>query len=140
MVTLKLLATLTDSNGNPLSGKTIEFYHSRDGVNYTLIDTKTTNENGQAETVYEVTEYGTHYFKARFPGDLEYELSEAMATYEYPAPSPIEVLMSQLQSFINMLPQLLIMLILMMVLMSFMSSMIRMFTRMGEGVERARRR
>ena len=140
MVSLKLIATLTDISGNPLPSKTIEFYHSKDGVNYTLIDTKTTNENGQAETVYEATEYGTHYFKARFPGDSVYDASEASATYEYPAPSPVELLVAQLQSLINIVPQLLLLLILIMILMSFMSSMIRAFTRVGEGVERAGRR
>lgn len=139
MVMLKLIAMLTDANGNPLSGKTIEFYHSLDGVNYALIGTSITDTNGQASITYEITQTGIHYFKARFPGDDVYDASEAIATYEYPAPSPVEVLVTQLQSLINIVPQLLLLLILIMILMSFMSSMIRAFTGVGEGVERARR-
>jgi len=140
MVSLKLVATLTDVNGNPLSGKTIEFYRSTDGVNYTLLGTATTNTNGQASLIDEITEPGKYYYKARFPGDETYDASEATATYEYPAPSPVELLVTQLQSLINIVPQLLLLLILIMILMSFMSSMIRAFTRIGEGVERAGRR
>jgi len=83
MPTLKLTAKLTDGEGNPLSGKTIEFYKSTDGVNFTLIATKTTDTNGVAETTDEITSYGTYYYKARFPGDETYEASEATATYTY---------------------------------------------------------
>jgi len=83
MPTLKLVATLTDGEGNPLSGKAIEFYRSSDGVNFTLITTKTTDSNGVAETTDEVTSYGTYYYKARFPGDNTYEASEATVTYTY---------------------------------------------------------
>lgn len=83
MVTLKLVAKLTDGSGNPLSGKTIEFYRSIDNVNFTLITTKTTDENGIAETIDEVTSYGTYYYKARFPGDGTYEASEDVEVYVY---------------------------------------------------------
>jgi len=89
MVTLRLIATLKDSAGNPLGGKTIEFYHSLDGVNYTLIGTATTDTSGQASITYEATQAGTHYFKARFPGDEYYEASEATATYTVAAAKPI---------------------------------------------------
>ena len=140
MVVLRLIATLTDINDNPLPNKTIEFYRSTDGVNYILIGTATTDANGIAEITDEITEPGRYYYKARFPGDDVYDASEATAIYEYPAPSPVEVLMTQLQSLINIVPQLLLLLILIMILMSFMSSMIRAFTRVGEGVERAGRR
>ena len=83
MPTLKLTATLKDSGGNPLSGKTIEFYKSTDNVNFTLIATKTTNENGVAEATDEITSYGTYYYRARFPGDETYDASEATASYTY---------------------------------------------------------
>jgi len=83
MPTLKLTARLTDGEGNPLSGKTIEFYKSTDNINFTLIAAKTTDENGAAETTDEITSYGTYYYKARFPGDETYEASEATASYTY---------------------------------------------------------
>ena len=82
MVKLKLVARLTDIHGNPLSNKTIEFYRRTTG-SYTLIATGTTNESGEADTVDEVTAYGTYYYKARFPGDPDYEASEAEASYTY---------------------------------------------------------
>ena len=93
MVTLKLTARLTDVDGNPLPNKTIEFYVSTDNVNFTLIDTRTTDSNGTAETIYEAEEPGTYYFKARFPGDDMYEPSEAVTSYTVeaaptPAPTP----------------------------------------------------
>ena len=87
MVSLKLLATLTDINGNPLPNKTIEFYKSIDGVNYNLIGTALTDSNGQASVIDEVTEPGRYYYKARFPGDELYEASEATAVYEYAVPT-----------------------------------------------------
>jgi len=83
MPTLKLTATLSDGEGNPLANKTIEFYRSTDNVNFTLIDTKATDENGVAETTDEVISYGTYYYKARFPGDDTYEEAEATASYTY---------------------------------------------------------
>jgi len=83
MPTLKLTATLKDTEGNPLSGKTIEFYKSSDGINFSLITTKTTNAEGVAEATDEITAYGTYYYKARFPGDDQYEASEAVASYTY---------------------------------------------------------
>jgi len=83
MPTLKLTATLKDSGGNPLSGKTIEFYKSTDNVNFYLIAIKTTDDNGIAETTDEITAFGTYYYKAWFPGDETYDASEATASYTY---------------------------------------------------------
>jgi len=80
MVRLKLTAKLTDAEGNPLAGKPIEFYKSYDKVTYTLIETKTTNTEGIAETTDEIM-FGTVHYKARFPGDETYESSEAEASY-----------------------------------------------------------
>ena len=83
MVKLKLLATLTDVNDNPLPNKTIEFYRSTDRVNYQLLGTATTDENGQAYIFDEVVTRGTYYYKARFPGDPDYDASEAEETFTY---------------------------------------------------------
>jgi len=83
LVKLKLLTTLTDSDGNPLPNKTIEFYRSTDGVNYTLLGTATTDTNGQAYIFDEVTVRGTYYYKARFPGDPDYESAEDVETFTY---------------------------------------------------------
>ena len=82
MVKLKLTAKLTDIHGTPLSNKTIEFYRRTTG-SYTLIATGTTDENGEASAVDEVTAYGTYYYKARFPGDPDYEESEAETSFTY---------------------------------------------------------
>jgi len=81
MTQLKLTATLTDLDGNPLPNKTINFYYSRDAVTWTPLDTKTTDSNGQAETIFSTNETGTFYFKAEFPGDDQYEPSSAVASY-----------------------------------------------------------
>ena len=83
MTTLRLTATLKDVSGNPLSGKTVEFYRSTDNVSFSLIAASTTDENGVAEATDEVTVQGTYYYKARFPGDDVYEPSEASASYTY---------------------------------------------------------
>lgn len=117
MVRLRILATLTDIDGNPLPNKTIEFYVSTDDVNYTLIDTKTTDSNGVAETTYEVMQYGTYYFKARFPGDETYDASEAKASYTYGFD------WSQLlQQIMNLLPYLIMILIIVLVISLIVSA------------------
>ena len=69
-----LTARLTDSNGNPLSNKTIRFY-----ANSTLIDQKVTDINGIATTNH--TPMGTTIYVAEFPGDEHYEASRAEVTY-----------------------------------------------------------
>jgi len=79
MVTLQLEAVLKDINGNPLSGKPINFYYSYDQETWNLIETKTTDSNGKATTTFETSR--TTYFKARFEGDEDYEASEATASY-----------------------------------------------------------
>jgi len=79
MVTLQLTATLKDINGNPLSGKPINFYYSYDQETWNLITTVNTDENGVATTTHETTQ--TTYYKAVFEGDDVYEPSEATASY-----------------------------------------------------------
>jgi len=78
MVTLQLIATLTDGT-NPLSGKTIEFYYSYDGVTYNLISSEVTDSNGRASTTHETEQ--TTWYKAVFSGDEFYESSEAVRKY-----------------------------------------------------------
>ena len=79
MVTLQLTATLKDINGNPLSGKPINFYYSYDQQTWNLIATVNTDVNGVATTTHETTQ--STYYKAVFEGDDEYEPSEATASY-----------------------------------------------------------
>jgi len=92
MVTLQLTAVLKDVDNNPLANKTINFYKSTDGVNYTLIDTKTTDASGTATTTDEITATGTYYYKAEFPGDDVYDYASDVETYIYQAGVPQFVL------------------------------------------------
>lgn len=84
-VTVLLHARLTDANGNPLSRKEVIFEYSYDGVTYTEIARRTTDENGDA--------YATHtamtrtIYRARFEGDETYEPSSATAEFA-PANDP----------------------------------------------------
>jgi len=90
-VTLKLTAALT-SDGTPLSGKTINFYYSYDGLTWTSIGSQTTDANGQASVIH--TTDRTTYYRAVFLGDPDYEPSSATATYTppgQPPPPPSEV-------------------------------------------------
>ncbi|RLC36752.1 hypothetical protein DRH29_03870 [candidate division Kazan bacterium] len=117
MPTLKIVATLTDVNGNPLSGKTIEFYKSTDNVNFTLIATKTTDTNGEAETTDEITQAGTYYYKARFPGDDTYDEAEVVASYTY---SPME---EWIQAFMNLLPWIVMIMIIILIIALLVSAL-----------------
>jgi len=76
MVTLRLIATLKDINGNPLSGKPINFYYSYDQETWNLITTVNTDENGVATTTHETTQ--STYYKAIFEGDDKYKPSSAL--------------------------------------------------------------
>jgi len=79
MTTVELIAKLTDSSGNPLSGKTITFYYSYDGVNYTQIAQSTTDSSGTATTTHTTSQ--KTYYKASFAGDSQYDPSSATAVY-----------------------------------------------------------
>ena len=95
MVKLLLKATLKDGEGNPLSGKTIEFYYSYDKSTWNLIESKTTDENGECTSQHETDK--TTYYKARFAGDETYEEAEAIAEYYIsPPPTLAEQMMSML--------------------------------------------
>ena len=82
MATVKLVARLTDTDGNPLSGETITFSYSYDGVNYTQISQSVTDSTGTAIAIHETTQ--TTYYMASFGGDSEYEPASAVATYTPP--------------------------------------------------------
>jgi len=78
-VTLRVVARLTDSGGNPLQGKIIDFYYSYDGVLFNYIDSGVTDYNGTA-SVEHVTDKRTWY-RAVFSGDDLYDGSSAMTTF-----------------------------------------------------------
>jgi len=69
---------VTDST--PLSGKTVNFYYW-DGSQYVLIDSQTTNVDGEASISYDAT--ADTIFKAEFAGDATYDASEDTAPYSY---------------------------------------------------------
>ena len=69
--TYQLLATLVDGEGNPLSGKTVNFYFSTDSSTWTLLGSNYTNAEGEASYTVEVTRSG--FYKAEFPGDEAYD-------------------------------------------------------------------
>lgn len=81
MVVVKVIAKLTDADGNVLVGKPIDFYRSYDGVTWELLDTVPTNTNGISEITDTVDKYGTVYYKAVFPGDEIYSSSEAVGYF-----------------------------------------------------------
>ena len=75
--TVELDATLTDINGNPLPGKTINFYYRESGsTEWTQIGSQTTDQNGKATMTYQLPP-GTYDFRAEFPGDETYAPSDA---------------------------------------------------------------
>jgi hypothetical protein len=90
MVTVRLSARLVDSSGNSLSGKTIYFYVSRDGSNWTDIGSAVTDSGGYASVTYNAT--SRTWFKAEFRGDDQYELASDTAVWEpsggQPSPQP----------------------------------------------------
>jgi len=72
----KLIARLTDSNGNPLSGRTISFY-----AGDTLIGTATTDDNGYATYANVYKSINDVAFEAKFDGDNNYAQSEAVVWF-----------------------------------------------------------
>jgi len=80
MTTLKIVARLTDSSGNPLSGKTIYFYVSGDGSTWSLLTTATTDSSGYASVTYDASQ--KTWFKAEFKGDSQYDPASATAVWE----------------------------------------------------------
>ena len=82
-----LEAELTDGV-NPLSGKTVDFYYSLDGQEWSLIDSRVTDEEGKCSTSFSYPEDVKLWFKARFEGDDVYDACEDVAVYEPPPPPP----------------------------------------------------
>jgi len=87
MVTLILIAKLTDDSGNPLPNKTITFSKSTNGTSYSIFDQKTTGTDGTAISEDTITSSGNYYYKVEFAGDSEYEGSSAVQMYSYTATS-----------------------------------------------------
>ena len=64
-----MIATLTDSEGNPLPNKTIEFYYKQSSATeWTLAGTAQTDTNGQATYTVSLTVPGDYDFRAVFSG------------------------------------------------------------------------
>lgn len=80
MTALRITARLTDSSGNPLSGKTIYFYYSTDGSTWIFLTSATTDSGGYASTTYNAT--SKTWFKAEFRGDDQYDPASATAVWE----------------------------------------------------------
>jgi len=81
--TVQVTATLKDSEGNPLSGKSINLYYRESGTttwNDIGTNPHTTDANGQVTDTIDLTVPGTYDFRAEFPGDEDYEASSAELT------------------------------------------------------------
>jgi hypothetical protein len=71
---VRLTAVLTDSGGNPLSGRTILFeYKASAAATWTRIGTASTDDSGAASVTVAVAVPGVYDFRASFEGDDEYE-------------------------------------------------------------------
>ncbi|RLC36751.1 hypothetical protein DRH29_03865 [candidate division Kazan bacterium] len=78
--TVQVTATLTDTDGNPLSGKPINLYYREAGSttwNDLGTNPHTTDANGQVTDSIDLTVPGSYDFRAEFPGDDQYEASSA---------------------------------------------------------------
>jgi len=80
MTTLRLIARLTDSNGIPLSGKTIYFYYSNNGSTWFPIGSSNTDSSGYASVTYNASD--RTWFKAEFSGDAQYDPSSATVVWD----------------------------------------------------------
>ena len=72
--------TLTDSDGDPLSGKSVNLYYRESGATeWTDIGTNphTTDSNGKVSDTISLSVPGDYDFRAEFPGDDDYEPSSA---------------------------------------------------------------
>jgi hypothetical protein len=79
MVTVRLVARLTDASENPLRGKPIWFYYEMEGT-WIHIATAVTNDDGYASVEYEASKRTV--FKAEFRGDEHYEPASATAVWD----------------------------------------------------------
>lgn len=77
----RLTAVLKDSNGKPISGKTISFSYKTSGATtWTDAGTATTGGDGSASVIVSLTAPGTYDFQASFAGDDQYEAATAIVT------------------------------------------------------------
>jgi squalene-hopene/tetraprenyl-beta-curcumene cyclase len=77
--TQKLIATLTDRDGNPLNKKVVNFYVNT-SIEWHYLGSNMTDNTGTAEYTVNITmPNGTYLFKAFFNGDSEYAPSEDIA-------------------------------------------------------------
>jgi hypothetical protein len=79
---VRVVARLVDSSGDPIVGRTVYFYVSGDGSDWTLIGKAYTDGGGYASVVYSMS--GRTWFKAYFKGDEYYEPASAVAVWEPP--------------------------------------------------------
>lgn len=79
MVNVTLTARLEDINGNPVAGRTIDFY-----VDGSYVGSGVTGSDGVASVTVDVAA-GVHTFEARFSGDDVYDPSSANVTYNVEA-------------------------------------------------------
>jgi autotransporter family porin len=78
--TVNLTATLTDSDGNPVNGASLQF-----SINGTIIGSVNTNTNGIATLPYTITQNGGYYnIDTLFAGDNVYNSSTGSATLKIP--------------------------------------------------------
>lgn len=78
---VRLTAVLKDSDGNPISGKTISFaYRTSGATTWTNAGTATTGGDGSASVTVSLTVPGTYDFQASFAGDNQYEAATATVT------------------------------------------------------------
>ncbi|RLE37069.1 hypothetical protein DRJ17_07345 [Candidatus Woesearchaeota archaeon] len=76
--TVQVEAILTDSDGNPLSGKEVYLYYRLSGeTTWNDIGTNphTTDSNGKATDTIDLSVPNDYDFKAEFQGDADYEAS-----------------------------------------------------------------
>jgi hypothetical protein len=76
---VRLVATLRDSNGNPLSGREISFeYKPSASGTWTSAGSADTDASGEASVVVVVDVPGVYDFRASFAGDDQYDAAEAV--------------------------------------------------------------
>ena len=74
--TVSLIATLRDTDGNPLAGKTMYFYYRVAGQEeWTSANSAVTGGDGVAVKTVTLTVPQTYDFKAEFQGDADYDAS-----------------------------------------------------------------